>query len=591
MPKSRAAVSPIGPQLVSLSQNAVAVWQFVQALCTALDRSHPNHGRSRHAARVPGLPCLAVLLIAGTLVSCGGGKSGEDPTPTPPTGGHNPVPMALSITSPASGTISGSVDLTAAVTGDGEVAGVQFQVDGANFGAEDTGTPYSTTWDTTTASNGPHTLSASARDVSGKMVTSVPVNVTVTNAPLPPGAVAARRVEETDAALTLSADWVPAAPDWYGWSGGAAVQASLPPAKATYTFIGTSVTWIGQRSNVSGIARVKVDADPTGTLVDLYAHNVETNNPVYSVYGLSPGSHTLTIEPTGNQNPASGGSAVVVDAFVVPAPVVSHLQETDPAVAFTGLWAKADDRFGWSGGGLATLPDPPAGGARVSATNGATATLTFRGTAVSWTGYRGRDGGQASVTVDGGAAVLVDTYSPADKVQATVFTATRLADVSHTLTITVLGTHYVASTGAKVVVDAFDVTTPGRRFQETDPAVVYSPGEWIWPNINRTWSEGAIAESPIPGAFVTFTFTGTSVSWIGCRKLTTGSADIYLDGIFVKSVNLYLAAGTTPLAQGTEAYQTTIYRVDDLPPGLHTLKIVNTGKGSYTVIDAFDVRP
>ena len=322
------------------------MWKFVQAVCSAIGRCPPNHGTSRHLALAQGLPSLAGLLIAGTLVSCGGGKGDN---PAPPTSGGNPAPLAVSITSPAAGAIvSGSVGLTAAVTGVVAVAGVQFQVDGANFGAEDTDAPYSATWNTTTASDGPHTLTASARDIAGNVVTSVLVNVTVANAPLPPGPTVVGRVEETDAAVTLSAGWVPATPDWYGWSGGTAVQASLPPAKATYTFTGTSVTWIGQRSNVSGIARVKVDADPTGALVDLYAHNFETNNPVYSVYGLSPGSHTLTIEPTGSQNAQSQGNAVVVDAFVVPAPVVSHLQETDPAVAFTGVWAQADDRFGWS---------------------------------------------------------------------------------------------------------------------------------------------------------------------------------------------------------------------------------------------------
>jgi hypothetical protein len=383
--------------------------------------------------------------------------------------------------------------------------------------------------------------------------------------------------------VTLSAGWTQATPDWYAWSGGAAMRSVVPGATATFTFTGTSVTWIGHRSGSSGIALVKVDGG-AGVPVNLFAHNVETNSPVFAVNGLSPGSHTLTIEVTANQNPGSQGNAVVVDAFVVPAPVVSHLQETDPDVVFTAGWTQADDKFGWSGGGLATVPDPPVGGARVSATNGAKATLTFRGTAISWIGYRGRDAGIARVQVDGGAVTTVDTYSPSDKVQATVFTATGLADVSHTLTIEATGLKNGSSTGAKIVVDAFDVTTPGRRYQEEDPAVVYSPGNWIFRNLNRTWSEGTISESSTPGATVTFTFNGTSVSWIGCRKLSTGTADVYLDGVLVKQVDTYLPP---PI----EAYQTTIFRADGLPSGTHKLKIVATGNGSYTVIDAFDVRP
>ena len=540
---------------------------------------------------------IAALLLAATLVSCGGsgGDGSGSAGSSGGNGGGNGTPPTVAIITPASGsTVSGSVNVTATAAANGGVAGVQFQLDGANVGAEDTTDPYSATLDTTIASDGTHTLTAVVRDTAGNLITSAPVTVMVANIPLPPEPPeppVAGRAEETDAAVTLSPGWTQAAPDWYARSGGSAVQSAVPLATATYTFTGTSVTWIGQRSNISGIALVKVDGG-AGVLVDLYAHNFETNSPVYTVNGLSPGSHTLTIQATGNQNAQSQGNAVVVDAFAVPAPVVSHLQETDPDVVFTGVWAQADNSSGWSGGGLATVPAPPVGGARVTETSGAKATLTFTGTAISWIGYRGRDGGKASVTVDGGAPTVVDTYSPSYRMQATVFTAAGLADVSHTLTIEALGTHNSLATASKIVVDAFDVTTPGRRYQETDPAVVYSPGDWIWPNINRTWSEGAIAESATPGATVTFTFTGTSVSWIGCRKLSTGTADIFLDGHLVKQVDTYLApAPPGTLAVGTEAYQTTIYRVDNLPLALHTLKIVVTSNGSYTVIDAFDVRP
>src|SRR2546422_1157843 len=59
--------------------------------------------------------------------------------------------------------------------------GVQFKLDGANYGAEDTTSPYSTSWNTTTVSNGSHTLTAIARDAAGNQTTSSPVTVTVSN--------------------------------------------------------------------------------------------------------------------------------------------------------------------------------------------------------------------------------------------------------------------------------------------------------------------------------------------------------------------------------------------------------------------------
>ena len=67
------------------------------------------------------------------------------------------------------------------------VAGVQFLLDGANLGAEDTTAPYSIAWDTTgTATNGSHALSARARDAAGNVTTSAAITVTVSNGTGPP---------------------------------------------------------------------------------------------------------------------------------------------------------------------------------------------------------------------------------------------------------------------------------------------------------------------------------------------------------------------------------------------------------------------
>jgi hypothetical protein len=209
--------------------------------------------------------------------------------------------------------------------------------------------------------------------------------------------------------------------------------------------------------------------------------------------------------------------------------------------------------------------------------------LAFRGTAISWSGARRPNTGIAKVYVDDILVEEIDTYSPTNRIQDTVFRATGLADAPHTLTIEATGLKNAASTGRQIVVDAFDVTTPGRRFQEEDPAVAYS-GAWILGNRNRTWSEGTISESNVAGATVTFTFTGTSVSWIGCRKLSTGLAKVYLDGVLVREVDTYLP---TPI----EGYQHTVFRADGLANGPHTLTIEAASSGSFIVVDAFDVRP
>jgi hypothetical protein len=88
----------------------------------------------------------------------------------------------VTMTSPDSGTIvSNSITVSATATDNIAVAGVQFLLDGAPVGAEDTTAPYSIVWTTQTATNGTHQLSARARDTGGNLTTSAAVTVTVLN--------------------------------------------------------------------------------------------------------------------------------------------------------------------------------------------------------------------------------------------------------------------------------------------------------------------------------------------------------------------------------------------------------------------------
>ncbi len=87
----------------------------------------------------------------------------------------------VSITAPAAGNVSGTINVTANAADNNSVAGVQFLLDGANLGTEDVASPYSISWNTQTMTNGAHTLSARARDASGNVTTSAVVNVNVLN--------------------------------------------------------------------------------------------------------------------------------------------------------------------------------------------------------------------------------------------------------------------------------------------------------------------------------------------------------------------------------------------------------------------------
>jgi hypothetical protein len=467
------------------------------------------------------------------------------------------------------------------------VAAVQFRLDGASL-AEDTSAPYSISWDSTGAGNGSHVLTAVARDALGVQYTSDPVTVTVSNvAPPPPPAAA--RFEDTDPSVAYTPGWTQ--DTLSPWSGGTAAFSTAAGAQATFSFSGTSVSWIGGRAPDTGIAHVLVDGVLVAA-VDTYSKTQEVRVPMFTASGLADASHTLTIEVTGEQNPSASGDLIIVDAFDVPAATISRLQETDPSVTLSAGWVQDNPVVtfvpGFTTGRTqgSSLRAWSAGAAALSTTPGAQATFTFTGTAVSWIGARGTQSGIADVSLDGNFVAEIDLWSPTEQIQAAVFTASGLADATHTLTITGTGRQNPSAQNALIVVDGFDVTSSGARHQDTDPAIAYDAG-WTQGNRDKAYSEGASAESNVTGAQATITFTGTGISWIGARGPQCGIARIFLDGAFVEDFDTYFQ---------TEGPQHTDFTVRSLAAGTHTLTIQVIGKNpvstdAWILIDAFDVTP
>jgi hypothetical protein len=100
--------------------------------------------------------------------------------------------------------VSATITVSATASDNVGVAGVQFLLDGNALGAEDTSSPYSISWDTRTASNGTHALSARARDLAGNLGTSATVTVTVSNTAVS-GLIAAYAFDEGTGTTTADA--------------------------------------------------------------------------------------------------------------------------------------------------------------------------------------------------------------------------------------------------------------------------------------------------------------------------------------------------------------------------------------------------
>jgi len=96
-------------------------------------------------------------------------------------GGGDITPPVTSITAPLNGaTVSGTTSVTASATDNVGVTKVEFYLDGA-LKSTDTSSPYSWSWDTTTATNGSHSLTSKAYDAALNVGTSTTVTVTVSN--------------------------------------------------------------------------------------------------------------------------------------------------------------------------------------------------------------------------------------------------------------------------------------------------------------------------------------------------------------------------------------------------------------------------
>jgi hypothetical protein len=93
---------------------------------------------------------------------------------------NDTTPPTVTLTSPgAEAIVSGATTISAVVTDDGTIAAVQFKLDGVALGTEDTAAPYELAWNTVTATEGTHALTAVARDAAGNEAASPSIIVNV----------------------------------------------------------------------------------------------------------------------------------------------------------------------------------------------------------------------------------------------------------------------------------------------------------------------------------------------------------------------------------------------------------------------------
>jgi hypothetical protein len=120
--------------------------------------------------------------------------------------------------------------------------------------------------------------------------------------------------------------------------------------------------------------------------------------------------------------------------------------------------------------------------------------------------------------------------------------------------------------------------------QESEPGYTFSSD---WDERDHAYASGGqLRATSAAGAAAIYNFTGTDVGWVAVRGADRGTADVYLDGVLVATVDLYNAA-----LQGRRI----VWEAHDLSDGLHTVEIVvgpdkNPASAGFRVdVDAFAV--
>ncbi len=401
------------------------------------------------------------------------------------------------------------------------------------------------------------------------------------------------RYEQSDSHLGYAGTWSKSTTT--SASGGDFVYANAKGTSVTITFTGTYLGLIAKKSSAYGIAKVTLD-NKTPVMVDLYSAGTAYVQKVWNSGNLTAGSHTVRIEWTGTKNAAATDTNIGLDgldlignltqATATPpasSPTATRYEQTDARLSYTGTW------------GTGLNPGASGGSWGYANTGGSLVTAKFTGTSIAWVTVKSPNYGIAQVTLDGGAPLTVDLYSPGTTWQQKVWSATGLSDSAHTLTIAYTGTKNPAAARAYIGVDAFDVqgtltqaSSPppppppaSTRFEQTDSHIAFAG---TWATFSATGpSGGSYLRANTSGASATIAFTGTYLSWIATRGTTLSKAKVSLDGGAAVSVDL---------AASAVAYQQRVWNTGTLPEGAHTVKIswdpVNAA-GKYISVDAVEV--
>jgi GH25 family lysozyme M1 (1,4-beta-N-acetylmuramidase) len=263
---------------------------------------------------------------------------------------------------------------------------------------------------------------------------------------------------------------------------------------------------------------------------------------------------TLVVDRSGNPAPTT------TQGFATP----TEAEEDSPGIS-----------YGWR---TVSKASAHGGSYAVEHRAGATASFAFSGTSVTWYTATGPAHGKAAVSIDGASSGTFDQYAARPRFRV-ARTFDGLGPGSHTITIRVLGRGRASASDTLVAVDAFRI---GGKLVAN-------------PDLRATWgsvakapaSGGAVASSDLGRSSAELTFRGTGIDWFTYQGPDQGRAEVYLDGLLVRTVDNYAASPIFGVARSFTG----------LTDGVHTLRIVvladarPAADGTLVSVDRFSIVP
>ncbi len=455
-------------------------------------------------------------------------------------------------------------------------------------------------WQTGTLPAGRHTVTiewtGSKNPASGATnigLDAVELAGEIAQAPAVTPAPATTRYDHTDSHIAYTGTWATFSTG--GASGGSYARANANGTSVTISFTGRYLAWIATRGTTLSGAKISLDGG-AATTIDLAASVVAYQQKVWDTGTLTDGAHTVTIT---RDSANAAGKYFSLDAVDVAGTLTTAAAapttpttpvETIPA---TTSYEQKDTRFTFSGGWIASSSNLASGTSFRFANSTAYATAAFNGTYLVWIGKKSPDYGQAKVSVDSGAPVIVDLYNSSAIWQQKLWNTGVLPAGDHTVRIEWTGVKNAnghraptsTSTLSRSPAPSTRRMRPLRSGTNRATAASSTRARGRTPGPRRP-PAGTSASATPGGSSLTVTFTG-SVSGLDRQEepgVRQGEGD----------VGRRDPGHRRPL-QRRHGLWPEVWETGALVPGTHTIKIEWTGTrssaatGTNIGVDAFDI--